>query len=308
MKIALVILGLGGNQPVTKQVGLKGGTYSFIYDRARGGHAIEYDLAKEGEAERYNREMADLLNQRLHWPILAYVLPAEAREGEIGLDKALADLKDSEERCVEHSCRITELEAELAREKTLNVAKGEVGETAGEAVAVIGISATDIVALVRRNIREALDKELELEDALTAIEKDLVAHEAARETREKDAKRAEENISEKVEQFLSAGIPARDAVSQVHDLTQGGEEASRRAHNSESAGSSPAPGTPPEAGGGEGDAGSTTEVGAEAMTVSEAAATLGNGVPEPEDSEAAKVLAKAGKDAGTRKKGAKKKA
>ena len=98
------------------------------------------------------------------------------------------------------------------------------------------------------------------------------------------------------------------------EKSQGGEEASRRAHNSESAGSSPAPGTtstqetpavPPAGEPGdtpapEGDA----DPAGETMTPSEAGKTLGNGIPEKADAEAGKVLAaqaKNPKKGGTKK-------
>jgi len=124
MKIALVILGLGGNQPISKQTGRLGGSYTFIFDRAYGGHVMEYDLTQEGELERFNVEAKDILAQKLHWQFIVVVtqtggiVPGTEGQGveELRANLAAAGLKveAADKLATEHSCRITELEAELA--------------------------------------------------------------------------------------------------------------------------------------------------------------------------------------------------
>jgi hypothetical protein len=75
-KIHLIVRDLGGGQPVINIHGTAT-HYAFSWDAPRSGHVRTYPVETEEDLKTFRRETADILNQKLMWPILIDVSGSE---------------------------------------------------------------------------------------------------------------------------------------------------------------------------------------------------------------------------------------
>lgn len=88
MKIHLLIRDLGGGQPVINVNGTTGQIFAFIWDRPRCAHVKSWEVGDEAGLKKFRRESAEILNQRLMWPVFVDVDLADPAAGDVALRAA----------------------------------------------------------------------------------------------------------------------------------------------------------------------------------------------------------------------------